>query len=400
MYTECPNCATIFKVTAEQLNAAQGKVRCGRCNTVFSAIGNLTDGYGEQDEAVDQNDNDRPSALAQGHESSQFVSPAEPSLDVADKNIEGLNHSTQQAESSFEEDMAALKDFLDSDDALDIPTDDKKQQAADEQLLNELSALDLDTDEQNFRVPPTISKLEAFGDDMDDEKMVPQKIQGEQIISDVAPSFEEALSASKAQISEIKSQKNIKQTEEDNGTDLTHAPDRFVLEELGGESEKPSTNWLRRALWGGMIGFLLILLVGQLVYINREQLAENPEAMPMVNALCAVIRPFKSCENPRNISQVELLNRDVRSHPKSKNALLITATVINKADFIQPYPVLVMSFSGINDELIAQRSFQPSEYLGKEVVIEEGMPVNVPVRIMLEIVDPGEEAVNFEFTFR
>jgi len=390
MYTECPNCATIFKVTAEQLNAAQGKVRCGRCNTVFSAIGNLTDGYGEQDEAVDQ-----------AHESSPFVSPDEPSFDAADKNLEGLNHSTQQDGSSFEEDMAALKDFLDSDEALDIPADDKKQQAADEQLLNELSALDLETDDQNFRVPTTISKLEAFGDDVDDEKMISQKIQGEQIISDVAPSFEEALSASKAQISEIKSQKNIKQTEEDNGIDLTHAPDRFVLEELRDESEKPSTNWLRRVLWGGMIGFfLLILLVGQLVYINREQLAENPMAMPMVDALCAVIRPFKSCENPRNISQVELLNRDVRSHPKSKNALLITATVINKADFIQAYPVLVMSFSGINDELIAQRSFQPSEYLGKEVAIEEGMPVNVPVRIMLEIVDPGEEAVNFEFTFR
>jgi len=159
-------------------------------------------------------------------------------------------------------------------------------------------------------------------------------------------------------------------------------------------------NWFGRVLWGGVICFLLMLLAAQLVYTNREQLAQYPTAVPVIDALCAVISSFKTCDNSRNISQVELLDRDVRSHPKSKNALLITATIINKADFIQPYPVLVMSFSGLNDELIAQRPFQPSEYLGEDVDMEKGMPVKIPVRIMLEIVDPGDEAVNFEFTFR
>ena len=31
MYTQCPDCATVFRVTAETLRAAQGDVRCGVC---------------------------------------------------------------------------------------------------------------------------------------------------------------------------------------------------------------------------------------------------------------------------------------------------------------------------------------------------------------------------------
>jgi predicted Zn finger-like uncharacterized protein len=35
MITRCPSCSTLFRVTPEQLQAHQGKVRCGRCMAVF-----------------------------------------------------------------------------------------------------------------------------------------------------------------------------------------------------------------------------------------------------------------------------------------------------------------------------------------------------------------------------
>jgi predicted Zn finger-like uncharacterized protein len=38
MITKCPACATLFRVTPEQLQAHQGKVRCGRCMTVFDGL--------------------------------------------------------------------------------------------------------------------------------------------------------------------------------------------------------------------------------------------------------------------------------------------------------------------------------------------------------------------------
>ena len=43
MKTTCPSCATSFRVTPEQLAARAGKVRCGKCQTVFNANDRLLD---------------------------------------------------------------------------------------------------------------------------------------------------------------------------------------------------------------------------------------------------------------------------------------------------------------------------------------------------------------------
>lgn len=37
MITTCPDCRTAFRITEEQLNAREGKVRCGKCASVFNA---------------------------------------------------------------------------------------------------------------------------------------------------------------------------------------------------------------------------------------------------------------------------------------------------------------------------------------------------------------------------
>lgn len=37
MYTRCPQCQTVFRITTAQLKAREGKVRCGRCQHVFGA---------------------------------------------------------------------------------------------------------------------------------------------------------------------------------------------------------------------------------------------------------------------------------------------------------------------------------------------------------------------------
>jgi len=43
VYTQCPNCETIFRVSAEVLRAAAGQVRCGRCGEVFNALSRLAE---------------------------------------------------------------------------------------------------------------------------------------------------------------------------------------------------------------------------------------------------------------------------------------------------------------------------------------------------------------------
>lgn len=41
MRTRCPQCATVFRITPEQLRLRAGKVRCGHCQAVFNALDSL-----------------------------------------------------------------------------------------------------------------------------------------------------------------------------------------------------------------------------------------------------------------------------------------------------------------------------------------------------------------------
>jgi predicted Zn finger-like uncharacterized protein len=66
MYTKCPECRAVFRVTTEQLNMADGLVRCGICDTVFNGREHIevdhkthtsTDEFAEdtQDEQLSEN---------------------------------------------------------------------------------------------------------------------------------------------------------------------------------------------------------------------------------------------------------------------------------------------------------------------------------------------------------
>ena len=43
MYTQCPDCEVTFKVTAEVLQQARGRVRCGNCGEAFNALDHLSE---------------------------------------------------------------------------------------------------------------------------------------------------------------------------------------------------------------------------------------------------------------------------------------------------------------------------------------------------------------------
>ena len=53
MYTQCPDCGTAFRVTAEVLKQAAGKVRCGGCANAFNALEYLSEKMPEKEVAQD-----------------------------------------------------------------------------------------------------------------------------------------------------------------------------------------------------------------------------------------------------------------------------------------------------------------------------------------------------------
>lgn len=177
----------------------------------------------------------------------------------------------------------------------------------------------------------------------------------------------------------------------------TLAIPKQLLEDFQEEQPIDPAHYRSMITWG--LGSLMLMLVflGQTIYFKHNELGQISQLRPWVEFFCK----HASCELSLqiDIGQIELLGQDIRSHPKSKKALLVSATIINNAAFTQPYPGLQLNFSDMNGEKIAMRNFNPKDYLPSGMNVEKGMESNVPIQIELEIVDPGKNAVNFEFDF-
>ena len=146
------------------------------------------------------------------------------------------------------------------------------------------------------------------------------------------------------------------------------------------------------------IGILLLGAVGiaQAIYYQRYQLIEDPRFQQQVISLCELLpcaqREFSSPQ------QIRLVERNVFTHPVAANALMVTGSFINQAPFAQKMPDLLISLFDVQGKLIANRLFKASEYL-LEDRNRSVVPVQVPIQFRLEIVDPGTDALTYEFEF-
>jgi hypothetical protein len=99
------------------------------------------------------------------------------------------------------------------------------------------------------------------------------------------------------------------------------------------------------------------------------------------------------------VAQIQLVSRNISQHPNVKTALLIKAAILNRATFAQRYPNIQITLSDLTGSTVAQRVFTPDEYLGDLYHPFLQMKPNKPVHIALEVLDPGNTAINFEFKF-
>lgn len=176
----------------------------------------------------------------------------------------------------------------------------------------------------------------------------------------------------------------------------TLAIPKALLEDF--EQEKAShVNYRSMLTWGSLSVLMMLVFLGQAIYFKHNELGQISQLRPWIQMFCK----HASCELTLqvDIGHIELLGQDIRTHPKSEGALLVSATIINNASFTQPYPGLQLSFSDINGVKVATRNFLPKDYLPSKFSKKKGMESNIPIQLELELVDPGKSAVNFEFDF-
>ncbi len=165
-----------------------------------------------------------------------------------------------------------------------------------------------------------------------------------------------------------------------------------IIEPVSSKAQKPKTS----LLWTFGVLLLAATAVGQYLLLQRVQLSQNIELRPILKQLCAI----RGCEIPliSDISRFQIVEHKIGTHPKDNRGLIITGTLVNNATFAQRYPLVELQMTDINQKVVASRQFRAAEYLPPGVpnrVIE----ANTEAPVLIEIVDPGEQAIGFEFKF-
>jgi len=166
---------------------------------------------------------------------------------------------------------------------------------------------------------------------------------------------------------------------------------------FGIEEDAASRSLVKSAAWALTNLLVIAMLCGQYAYFQYDNLARNETYRPFFKTFCekaGCILPLKS-----DISQIRGTNLVVRSHAMEKNALVIDAIAYNRAPFSQPFPIIELRFDDINGNPVASRRFQPAEYIHDDSIDLNNMPSDTPVHLTLEIVDPGNNAVNYQMKF-
>lgn len=171
----------------------------------------------------------------------------------------------------------------------------------------------------------------------------------------------------------------------------------LIPDELRAESAKTHTSTLATIAWSFAILLLTGALIGEYIWFNRYTLVHDQRLRPVTDRICEHF----DCEQLqlRDPSKIEMLSRNVYTHPNQKEALMITTTMVNHADYAQPYPSVQIDFSNVRGELLASRRFTPEEYLNIDADHLRPLQPGSPITFGMEIRDPGKEAITYEFSF-
>ncbi len=376
MFTQCVECLTIYRVSAEQLKLGLGELRCGHCGHVFNALLTIVEQLPET--AIDE--------LPRAH-----VENLPPTLDVP------VMHASRQqslfAESTEFDDKPASSEWLSftpAEATLDLRLEsveaDQFQHDKNARFSGRSDALDAANVKEWLAEPTETSSVRA--------KQKSQVVQG---AVDKYPSQDQyAVDAAQGAASKRQSSDELRDQRRPMAFGAARA-ESAVLQETFNAPARTQKSRPSLWLWINISVVLMLLLLGQLIRLQWPRLEQHPTARPVLAWFCQ----YADCKLAfqSDLEKFSLLDRDVKPHATAKGALLISATVRNDAPFTQTFPIVEVRLLDISRNLVAARRFFPNEYLQDESIQSAGFPADSTLPIVFEVLDPGKSAVNFEFAF-
>ena len=303
MKTRCPDCSTRFDVTPAQLNAREGKVRCGVCATVFNAFEHEAD-----DEA------DFPVLQAEQEDTEAFSARPGPTP-ASPHPVRGTDSHARAATS--------LRQHYEDDD----PLSDQ--------------AIEPTLDEQDDR--PALRRGRVYNTD---------RGAGERFLVD-APS----LSGSGAYNQDGRGASPRVQVEGQYR--------RRVQRDT--EYDDPEHSSGSGLIWFLAVLFALIILFAQGAVVFRNQIVSvAPTLRPQLVQLCSFVGcEVGYTRSVRHLAILKPALRQVNSPSATPevHSYRLHAVLKNNDTIAQPLPSLVLSLKDASESVSARRIIKPEEYL-------------------------------------
>jgi predicted Zn finger-like uncharacterized protein len=454
LYTQCPDCGTVFRVTADVLRVAQGAVRCGICSTRFNALESLRDeprallaGQPPEDtitveelpgnEMIELSTPEAETEIAPAAESATgegsgaaVDEPHEAPLAQSEDGPQDSESSDEPAPDALEfhgsaEDLERVFILAGAETAAgrgeNAPNAELGDEAGDERLLEAFERASLadlsgiEVHEERTDIAPAAGR-----DDLDRTDEFPILVLHE-AASRETPDVETPV------IRPVEDESPPEQAAAEAagtaGRDAEPEPagePRFLIpEELrrdlaaGPASRREGALSLeaRDALglpppdleedaarrWPWVVGatLLVVALAMQAVHYWRDDLVRHPLAGPWV------LRAYQSLglplDPPADLAAFELRQWGATSDATQPGRLRLRASIVNRAAFAQPYPLLRLSLQDRFGNTVGVRDVEAADYLpGGAATTARLLGPGQRADAEIVFVDPGRDAVGYE----
>jgi predicted Zn finger-like uncharacterized protein len=353
VFTQCPQCETIFRLSADALAAAGGQVRCGRCGEVFDSLQRLAE---------------EPGIFVVGESTLELEARAEQILETDDDEPESAGPSQAQADAA-----GFVSDFESSEDVASLEIQDPGYAA-------DVAAAPADRSLEFSLTPTDLDRIfvEAPGDhDYPHDDVL---LTGDESAAGEAPpggdQYREEETADRGAFAE-------------RGPGVEGAYPRVAP-----WMSPPAAAATQPQHWPYVFAILLLslLLAAQVGHHYREWLASRTPFGSMIRRLYAELgQPLPV---PATLTGYELRQWGVSGDASASGTLRVRASILNTTARAQPFPLLRVTLEDRFGAHLGTHDFEPAEYSGKLLTRLLGPGERADATV--EVPDPGKVAEGFE----
>ena len=370
--TSCPECRTHFYITAEQLAARKGFVKCGYCHQRFNArdfmlpvrelpVSANTQALADKgvDSAIDS-PLDNALVIAAIEDSPISVAP-EASLTLlpasSDAMLNELTRYSELPEDAPVENIEDIDSFASDNHTLYVLDQHQNLQIDKAELVakNQLDAQAETANVQLFIKEP--SNPFSATEHVQDTLNIQESLAVMPMLATTASSTDFA-------------KKNV----------------------FKSSRTKRASGYL---IWRLVFIIYVLLTIGQILYYCRSNIASQmPSIKPYLEQACNMLGCI--IELPKDILKINIDDSDLKEDATYRGLIHVSATIINQANVNLMYPNLELTLTDEDNKPILRRVFKPSEYLPSVKQATIGLPPNQETLAYLNVRTVGTSVIGYQ----